>query len=617
MTDGASGRRFKRLLLLGMDGLDPNVLDELMGQHQLPNFRRLADQGSYARMATSNPSESPVAWASIATGANAGQHGIFDFIVRRPGTYLPDLSLMQPNPKNVTGAREKMYLQVRQAEGFWAHTSRAGIPTSVVRWPGAFPPEPVSGHMFCGLGVPDLGGRMGRYSFYTTAPDPNDEAAEKTTPVQWQGDRVVTELLGPAIKGGSASVALEVTRQGEGVRVRLGKGTAVDLRPRQWSDWVPVTFKLGFLRKQTGLVKFYLEAAEPALRLFATPVQVDPARPAFPITHPDDFAAEMAGQYGPFYTQGMPEDTHAVTDGRIGVDAFLAQCAEVAAERERMFDHELAGFDDGVLAFVFDHSDRIQHLFWVTRDPDHPAYKPDFAEQYGHVLPDMYRQMDRLLGKALSALGSDDGLMVMSDHGFGSFRRSVQVNTWLVQNGYMSLKGGKEGSDTLFRDVDWSGTRAFALGFGSLYLNVKGRERDGIVARPDECDALAAELIDKLQQLIDPATGRPAIKAVYRAKDLYNGPQTERGPDLIIGFAQGYRASWQMAIGGAPAGDVFVDNAKQWSGDHLVDPSFVPAIFLSNFKVNRSDVCVEDIAPTTLAVMGVDRPDTMTHQPLL
>ena len=617
MTDGASGRRFKRLLVLGMDGLDPNVLDELMDQGQLPNFRRLADQGSYARMATSNPSESPVAWASIATGADAGQHGIFDFIVRRPGTYLPDLSLMQPNPKNVTGAREKMYLQVRQAEGFWAHTSRAGIPTSIVRWPGAFPPEPVSGHMFCGLGVPDLGGRMGRYSFYTTAPDPNDEAAEKVTSVQWQGDQVVTELLGPAIKGGSASVALEVTRRCEGVRVRLGKGTTVDLRPRTWSDWIPVTFKLGFLRKQTGLVKFYLEAAEPELRLFATPVQVDPARPAFPITHPDDFAAKMAGQHGPFYTQGMPEDTHAVTDGRIGVDAFLAQCAEVAAERERMFDHELAGFDDGVLAFVFDHSDRIQHLFWVTRDPDHPAYKADFAEQYGRVLPDMYREMDRLLGKALSALGPDDGLMVMSDHGFGSFRRSVQVNTWLVQNGYMSLKGSKEGSDTLFRDVDWSSTRAFALGFGSLYINVKGRERDGIVTRPDAYDALAAELIDKLQHLTDPATGRPAIQGVYRAKELYSGPQTERGPDLIIGFAQGHRASWQMAIGGAPAGDIFADNAKQWSGDHLVDPSLVPAIFLANFKVNRPEVCVEDIAPTALAAMGVDRPDTMSRQPLL
>lgn len=617
MACGADWRRFKRLLLLGMDGLDPNVLDELIGQGQLPNFKSLSQTGSYARMATSNPSESPVAWASIATGADAGRHGIFDFIVRRPGTYLPDLCLMQPNPKNPTGARDKMFLHVRKADGFWAYTSRAGIPTSVIRWPGTFPPEDVSGHMFCGLGVPDVSTRLGRYSFYTTDPDPNDEAKEKITPVQWQGDRVATELLGPPIKGGSASVPLEITRQGGGVRIVLGKGQTIDLPPRRWSDWVVVSFKLGFLRKQTGLVKFYLDAVEPALRLFATPVQVDPANPAFPITHPDAYAAEMARRHGPFYTQGMPEDTHAVTDGRIDVDAFIDQCAEIAAEREQMFDHELSVFEDGVLAFVFDHSDRIQHLFWGTRDPSHPGYDAEFARTYGHVLPDMYREMDRLLGKARAALGPDDGLMVMSDHGFGSFKRSVQINTWLVQNGYMALKEGKDGSDTLFRDVDWSRTKAFALGFGSLYINVEGRERDGSVAQGDEYEALVAELIDKLPQQTDPATGQPAIKAVYRTRDLYHGPQAENGPDMTIGFAEGYRASWQMAIGGAPAGEIFADNTKQWCGDHLVDPSFVPGIFLANFKINRSDIRVEDVAPTALAAMGIDLPDVMTGESLI
>jgi len=601
MANVDGGRRFKRLLLLGMDGLDPNVLDEMMAAGQLPNFKALAERGGYGRMATSNPSESPVAWATIATGADAGQHGIFDFIIRRPGTYLPDLSLMQPNPKNVTGAREKMYLPVRRGEAFWSCCSRAGVPTSVVRWPGAFPPEEVTGHMVCGLGVPDLAGRMGRYSFFTTAPDPDDEAAEKVTPVQWQGDRVTTELLGPPVKGGSAKLSLAIVRQGDGVRITLGKGAPIDLPPRQWSDWAPVTFKLGFLRKQTGLVKFYLDTVEPALRLFATPVQVDPANPAFPITHPDAFASEMAKQHGPFYTQGMPEDTHAVTDGRIGVDAFLAQCAEVSAERERMFDH----------------SDRIQHLFWVTRGPDHPAYEAAFAEQYAHVLPDMYRDMDRLLGKAVAALGPDDGLMVMSDHGFGSFRRSVQVNTWLVQNGYMVLKGGKEGSDTLFRDVDWVKTRAFSLGFASVYVNVKDREKNGIIARPEEYDALVTELAGKLEQLTDPATGQRPIQAVYRAAEIYRGPQAERGPDLILGFAEGYRASWQMAIGGAPAGDIFADNTKQWCGDHLVDPSLVPAIFLANFKINRTEVRVEDVAPTTLVAMGISPPDAMTGRSLL
>lgn len=617
VTNMTSMRRYKRLLLLGMDGLDPRVLDELMTQGQLPNFQRLAQEGGYARLATSNPSESPVAWATIATGADAGQHGIFDFIVRRPGTYLPDLSLMQPNPKNVTGAREKMYLPVRQAPAFWSLTSRAGIPTSVVRWPGAFPPEEVSGHLFCGLGTPDLAGRMGRYSFFTTTVDPKDEAKEKVTRVQWQADRVQTELLGPPIKGGHSKLALEVNRQGDGVSVKLEDGNRLDLEPRRWSKWVRVTFKLGFLRKQSGLVKFYLDAASPELRLFATPVQVDPGRPAFPISHPDEFAVELEATLGPFYTQGMPEDTHAVTDGRIGIEAFLTQCAEVASERERMFEHELGGFKDGVLAFVFDHSDRIQHLFWLTRDPGHPAYREEFARQYGHVLPDMYRQMDGYLGRALESLGPDDGLMVMSDHGFGSFRRSVQLNSWLVRNGFMALQAGKEGSDTLFRGVDWSKTKAFALGFASIYINVKGREQCGTVATGAEYDAVVRELSDRLMAMEDTAVGRSPVRAVYRSNQVYRGPQSLRGPDLIVGFSEGYRASWQMAIGGAPAGELFSDNTKQWCGDHLVDPSLVPGIFLANFKTSREHVRAEDIAPTALAAMGVTPPEAMTGVCLL
>ncbi|MBN1344597.1 MAG: alkaline phosphatase family protein [Phycisphaerae bacterium] len=617
MGSSAAGRRFKRLLVLGMDGLDPKLLQEFMDSGDLPNFSGLAERGCFARMATSNPSESPVAWASIATGADAGQHGIFDFIVRRPGTYLPDLSLMRPNPKNVTGAREKMYLPTRTAEGFWSFTSRAGIPTSVIRWPGTFPPEEVRGHMLCGLGTPDLAGRMGKYSFYATAPDPNDEAKEKVTSVAWQGDRIETELLGPPIKGGSASAPMEIVRRGDGVRVRIGKGSEIDLAPRQWSAWIRVTFKLGFLRKQMGIVKLYLDAVAPGLRLFATPVQVDPGAPAFPITYPDEYGAEMCKRQGPFYTQGQPEDTHAVTDGRVDIDAFLAQCGEIAAERERMFDHELAAFRDGVLAFVFDHSDRIQHLFWGTRDGEHPGHDAAFASKYGHVLLDMYREMDRLLGKATSALGDDDGLMVMSDHGFGSFRRSVQLNTWLVQNGYMALKAGKEESAALFRDVDWSGTRAFALGFGSVYINVKGREQSGIVERPGEYDALLTELSEKLPQMPDPTTGGRPVKAVYRTSEVYRGPQTERAPDLIVGFAEGYRASWQMAIGGAPAGEILADNTKQWCGDHLVDPSVVPAIFLASFRGNRSEVRVEDVAPTVLAGMGLDVPEHMTGRALI
>jgi predicted AlkP superfamily phosphohydrolase/phosphomutase len=275
--------------------------------------------------------------------------------------------------------------------------------------------------------------------------------------------------------------------------------------------------------------------------------------------------------------------------------------------------YELDRFKEGLFASAFFSSDRIQHIFWVTRDPQHPLYDQDYADKYGHVVDDYYRMMDRILGEVMEKhVDNQTALICFSDHGFSTFRRTVHINTWLAQNGYLKLtktitKNDKDGG-ALFEYVDWSKTQAYAVGFGSIYLNLKGREKKGIVEPGSEADAVADKIIKEMGELTDPADGQPAVKKIYRSSDIYSGSQAMHAPDLVVGFADGYRSSWQTAIGGAPP-ELVEDNLKKWSGDHIVDPSVVPGILLTNFTINTESPHQIDIAPTVLACFGMKADD--------
>lgn len=612
-----SNRRFKKVIALGIDGLDPKIVTELMNSDQLPNFSKVYAEGSFLSLATTNPPQSPVAWSSIATGANPGVHGLFDFIIRRPKQYLPDLSMVAANTRNILGLKESMFLPVRKGTPFWKVTSEKGIPTDVIRWPVTFPPEEVSGHMLSGMGVVDLKGNLGRYALYTTGRvAAYDEGEGNVIRVVAEGEKIETVIRGPMVskviskKEAEVPLTIELKPTHSSVLLNVD-GVTAEVKEGMWSKWLRIKFNVGMFKEVAGICHFYLIRLSPDVELYLSPIEVDPKDPCFIISYPEGYSDELAEEIGEYHTLGMPEDTKGVTENRFDEQAFLDMCDGIMMEREKMLTYELNHFHEGLLAFVFDTTDRIQHIFWRSTDPQHPLYDPAFAEKYCDVIKGYYRRMDRILGQVLDHVDKDTALMVFSDHGFTSFRCAVHVNRWLVQNGFMKLEPGHKEGGALFEHVDWENTRAYSVGFGSIYLNLKGREGRGIVSPGDEARRLKEGIRDRLLQIWDPKTGERILREVYFGEEIYRGPYAENAPDLVVGFRPGYRASWQTAIGETPPQEVLEDNLKKWSGDHLVDPYYVPGILLTNFRVQDPHPHLIDIAPTILKCFDISKPGEM------
>lgn len=609
-----AAREDTRFILLGIDGLAPDLLEAMMADGRLPAFRRVTGKGTYRRLTTINPPQSPVVWSTIATGSNPGHHGIFDYLARKPQDYLPVHSTVRLSQSNILARRQSTFLPVRKGTPFWEVTSLAKVPTSVIRYPLTFPPETVDGRMLSGLGVVDLQGTLGRYTFYTDDPTGAPDKKGDITRVSRQGNTIVTDIAGP----NRSRVILEINIAPAGDRATFTIGDQrFDLRQGEWSDWVRMRFNLVF-KQVSGICRFYLESLKPRFRLYATPVQIDPKDPAFPLSFPDGYATTLAQDIGMYATLGIPEDTNALSDGCIGDEAFIELCRSIMEERERMLWHELERFKEGLLVFVFDTTDRIQHIYWSIADAEHPAYDASRAARWGNIVSDYYCRMDAVLGKVLEAVDDRTVLCIVSDHGFGPFRRAVHVNSWLAQIGLLALKKPTQDSegDPLFKNVAWERTRAYALGFTSVYLNLKGRESKGTVKPGEEAEIVKQKVAEALLSLRDPKTGRRVVHRVYRGEDLFTGACAAEAPDLVIGFAPGYRASWQTAIGGAPP-KIIEDNLKRWMSDHICDAEFVPGVFVSNRTISGPSPTVKDIAPTILGCFGIAMPAEMEGRDLL
>ena len=610
--------KYKRVILLGMDGLDPKLLSHLMSKGQLPSFSRLGRMGDYSPLATSNPAQSPVAWASIATGNDPGYHGIFDFLNRRVTDHMPELAIFKVNSGNFLGRRESMFLPAMEGNSFWDYTSANNVPSTILRWPVTFQPKKNEAKLYAGLGVPDLNGRFGTYSYYTTARVPDDaKGAEKVTRVRLRGNRIKTEIAGPNVSGiasgDQAKTELNITllQDKSAVKVEAG-GKTMTISRKKWSGWFEIDFKVGMMKTVSGIVKFYLNEVAPDFEMYMTAIQINPKDPAFVITNPDNYIKELSGDLGHFYTLGISEDTKALSEGRLDEEAFIAMCDEITNEQEDMLWNELNKFKAGVFAFNFFSTDRIQHMFWSTRVNGHPLYTDAYARRYGHVIDGYYIRMDRILGELMKNLDSSTALIAFSDHGFSTLRRTININTWLAEKGFMKLKRkvdkhDKEGGP-LFQHVDWNQTYAYSLGFGSIYINMKGREKYGVVDPGAGARSVMDKISQELMALKDPKYGKSSVMNVYRSDTIYSGSNMDKSPDLVVGFQNGYRASWQTAIGGAPLG-VFHDNLEKWSGDHIMDPSIVPGIVLTNFKTNVVKPGLMDIAPTVLSCFGMSSSD--------
>jgi predicted AlkP superfamily phosphohydrolase/phosphomutase len=620
--------RFKRVVVLGLDGLDHGLTEKLLAEGKLPHLASLAKQGCFKSLGSTLPPISPVAWSSFQTGVNPGKHNIFDFLTPDLRSYRAKMSSVEIRPPTRALRLGKYQLPLgkaqirllRKSRPFWSILSDHGISNCIIRVPITFPPEKLRGVQLSAMCVPDLRGTQGMFSHYTTKPQ---RAGEKTGGevhvVTRNGNKIRAELIGPPNPLRSDQSILKIPfavkiKDSRSATLSIN-GDRIELRKDEYTDWVQVGFSMAPGFKVYGVCKFLLLSTEPDFELYAMPVNIDPENPVMPIGYPSVYPVYLAKRQGPYATLGLAEDTWALNEHVLDDEHFARQCIDIDREREEMFFDGLDKLQRGLCVCVFDGTDRMQHMFWRYLDEKHPARPAEIPDRLRNVIEDLYRRMDDIVGKTIAKCQNKDTLlMVISDHGFNTFRRGIDLNRWLEENGYLKVDDTRRHEEHL-AGVDWSQTRAFAIGLTGIFLNIKDKFSQGIVNPGPEADKLREEIAQRLMTLTDPQSGTKAVKRAYQAPRAYRGPYKDSAPDVIVGYERGYRVSWEAAIGKTTR-EIFHDNTKAWSGDHCVDPSVVPGVLFCSHIVESENPRLLDIGPTILNLFGVEVPEYMDGKPL-
>jgi predicted AlkP superfamily phosphohydrolase/phosphomutase len=667
-SSGKPARRAKqRVFVLGFDGMDPTLARKWMDEGKLPNLKKLSEQGTFAKLETTQPSESPVAWASFATGVNPGKHNIYDFLVRDLETYFPDLAGVRKEPPvfkwGLFPVKRPKAISTRGGTSFWVHAGNDGVKSVVLTVPMTWPAEHVEhGALLGGLPVPDIRGTIGFFSYWATDlssfEEGNTEMGGNLRRLLFDGGVAKPLLKGPdnpilrqeeqelrakkkdgpltdeesqRLEEISANKSVDIPftvkwTEGAGHAGIEIQGTTLDLKAGEWSAWIPVTFKFNALVKVQGMVQLHVIVADKELQIYGSPVNLDPRNPPVPISAPDGFSKELAKKIGLYRTIGWAEPTWALNEGRLDEADFMYDSNKAMDERERIFFKNLETDDWDLFVAAIETTDRVSHMMWRLIDPKHPMYDADLAARHGDAIEKIYRRADDLVGRLQAKLPPGTTFFVMSDHGFHSFRRGVNLNTWLVQNGYMDFhgqEGAKKGLADLFgrgkffEGVDWSKTRAYAVGLGQIYFNLRGREGQGIVSSGAEYKALQDEIAAKLVLLKDPDTGEQVMRAVYKRDEIYSGEYIQNAPDLQVGFNDGYRVGWQDSLGQINRTTV-ENNNRKWSGDHCATATEISGgVLFANRKIAAPAPHIMDLGPTILKLLEVPLPADVDGKPLL
>jgi predicted AlkP superfamily phosphohydrolase/phosphomutase len=660
----APSRYSQRLVIIGFDGMDPDLVREWIDQGRLPALKKLADQGGLYPLQTTHSPESPTAWASFATGVNAGKHNIYDFLVRDTSTYFPDLGMVRREPPTflfsyIPTSKPKI-ISTRGGTSFWVTAGDAGVRSSVLTVPVTFPPEDVrNGELLSGLPLPDIRGTMGTFSFYATDlsryEEGNTEMGGILRRLVMDGDVAKTELVGPpnpvvrqqiqALRAKNARPSDADRKQiaeleaKEDVRLPLTihwnraaktatvdiDGQSVALEQGKVSRWIDLDFRVNFLIRIHGMAQMLLMNADNELQLYISPVNWKPDEPPVPMSSPASFSGELFKKLGYYRTLGWAEATWPLNEGRMNEDEFMADAYQAFDDRAQVILDRIDSRKWDVLVGVIETTDRVQHMMWRLRDTKHPMYDAAMAAKHGDAIEKIYRRADTFVSEVLEHLEPGTQLMIVSDHGFHSWRKAVNLNTWLVQQGYMVVQGQQPGEKKLedlfgggefWENVDWSRTRAYAMGLGQIYFNLRGRESKGIVSPGAESKQLAEELSAKLLTITDPADGSRIVRAVYQRDDVYSGEFIGNAAELQVGMEDGYRVSWQTTLGGSPQGIVY-DNMKKWSGDHGgYDYATTAGVLITMKPINTPTPSIMDIAPTVLKFFGVTPPSSIDGKPL-
>jgi len=630
----------KKVIVLGIDGMDPGILEMLMSKHKMPQFSRLIRSGGdFKTLATTIPAQSPVAWASFITAKNPGQHGIFDFIHREPenfpaGLYLSTSKTIEPMDGKVRLGKWMIPYKSAQiknmvgANPFWNEICDAGLSAIIYRVPADFPPFAGKAWQFSGMGTPDLLGTYGTFSYYTDNPPEN---AKEVTGGEVYPTFLKNGVAENFIYGPNNSFRLTEDGEYEDLKIPfkvyvdernpvakiLIQGKEIFLNVGEWSGWTELNFELiPKVKSIYGMVKFYLKEVRPDFKLYVSPVNINPAKPALPIFNPENYGKKLVDELGLFYTQGMSEDTKARTYNVLDDNEYWTQSQMVTRDWLRAWKWHLKNFRAGFLFFYFSTLDLGQHMFFRFIDEKNPLHNQALTSGLENPIERLYKQMDNALGLILNQMDEQTTLIVISDHGFAGFNRAFNLNSWLLDNGYLYLIDPelKEQSE-YFENVDWGRTRAYGLGINGLYLNLAGREATGIL-RKEEANRLLKELKEKLEAIKDPLTGEHPIKNAYIAQEVYKGKFVGTvSPDIVIGYRKGFRASWETTLGRFSK-EWLVDNLDPWSGDHCIDPTEVPAILVCNKKIKKTDPGIWDIGPTVLKEFGIKVPEDFEGEPI-
>jgi predicted AlkP superfamily phosphohydrolase/phosphomutase len=591
-------RPSKDVIVLGVDGMDPSFVERHW--NELPNLRRLRDQGSFQRLATTIPAQSPVAWSTLITGLDPDQHGIFDFVHRDAATLQPFSSLSKTEDSRYRLSlgsfslplSDSKVISLRRGTPFWQTLSQHGIPVTVIRMPTNYPPVQ-AGHAISGMGTPDLDGTLGTFTFYT---DDAEEVAGSVSggnivKIHLENGHAALELMGPPNSlrkdhaPTEAALQLDVDPENPAARFESGDDVQV-LKEGEWSRWIAASFPLiPHLASVSGTFRVFVKQLHPSVKIYVSPINIDPMTPALPVSSPPDWSRQVASETGRFFTLGIPEDTSALRQNVLTLAEFKSQARLVSHDEQTLLRYSLNHFSHGFLFFYFSSIDQNSHILWGRHEPD---------------LLKVYQEVDESIGEVMKQR-ADAELIVMSDHGFSRFDRAVHLNTWLNHRGFLSLSG-RPGDDTSLNSIAWANTKAYAVGLNGLYLNLSGRELHGVVPYGQQSSAIVDELRKQLVAWRDPSNGKQVVEAVYETKA--DSDNAAVAPDLIVGYAPGYRASWQTALGGTPE-DEIQDNMDDWIADHCINPVDVPGVLFTNRRQSMGAARIQDVTAMILKLYGL------------
>jgi predicted AlkP superfamily phosphohydrolase/phosphomutase len=639
------GARGRKVVVLGLDGLDPNLIQSMIDQGRAPNFKKLMEMGSFRRLGTTMPALSPVAWSSFITGLTPGGHGIGDFIMRDRHTYLPVFSIFETRPpwKTFEAAgcdfpvdlpfADSPSRNLRQGEPFWAHLTRQGIPAVVIKIPTNFPVDETATRAMGGMGTPDLADAYGLFNYFTSDPfeDFPNLSGGYAHYVDAEDGHFRASLIGPQNTfcppdKDAADPYSQFSKQpfdfyidsvNNTARIDIN-GQKIVLEPGRFSDWVDVEFELiPVVGKAAGICRFLLKEIGPNVKLYVSPVNLDMRDEASGVTWPPEYGSELSEALGPLYTKGLPADTKAFDMGVFRDEDYVKQAETILEERMRLFEYEWERFEEGLFYFYVSSTDQDAHMLWRNMDPTHPLHK-ESDPRFAGYLPHLYERMDELVGRVLPAVDDDTLVLIASDHGFAQFGRQVHLNTWLREHGYLQIKDEARNKEhTSVLDVDWNHTAAYAMGFNGLYLNLEGRERDGIV-KPDSTMARNAlsKLTRELLSIKDDETGINPIAQVYPRDELYQGDMTWDMPELLVGFRPGYRHSSDSVL--TETGKSLIElNPYPWSGDHSMAKDLVPGVLFASRDFAEQNPTILDLPVTILDFFGIEKPPEMVGRSLL